>query len=79
MHDLKRERWLFGKVFDQFGIYESKAAKGVLVLDVGIVFFVVSSFLPPLKYTKSGLSSHYGAQWKKNHFWFMMYITIHMC
>ena len=38
MHDLEKERWLFGKVVDHVGIYESKAAKGFSAFNVGLVF-----------------------------------------
>ena len=34
MHDLEKERWLFGEVCDHVGIYWYKAAKGLSAFKV---------------------------------------------
>ena len=37
LHDLEKDRWLFGQVGDHGGIYGSKAVEGLSVLNVGHV------------------------------------------
>ena len=54
IHDLQKERWLFGKVVVHVGIYGSKAAKGFSAFNVCLVIVKIMTcnkkFPPQIKY-----------------------------
>ena len=57
IHDLEKERWLFGEVVDHVGIFGSKAAKGFSAFNVCLVIVKIMTcnkkFPPRIKYKNS--------------------------
>ena len=57
IHDLKKERWLFGEVVNHVRIYGSKAAKGFSAFNVSLVIVKImtcnTKFPPQNKYKSS--------------------------
>ena len=57
IHELEKERWLFGEVVDHVGFYGSKAAKGFSAFNVCLVIVKIMTcnkkFPPRIKYKNS--------------------------
>ena len=53
IHDLEKERWLFGQVVDHVGVYGSMAAKGFSAFNACLAIVkiaVCNKFPPQIKY-----------------------------
>ena len=45
IHDLEKERWLFGEMVDHLVIYGSKAAENFLALSAGLVCYIFLTYI----------------------------------